>query len=88
MPYTLPDTLLGAIPPDGPLPDAMPPDTLPPMSIPAVGRLMVNPDEARRVKGMFELYLQHRALIPTAKAINARRRTTKHWTTELAQGGH
>jgi site-specific DNA recombinase len=49
---------------------------------PRGGRLIVNEDEARRVRGMFELYLQHRALIPTVKAINTRRWTTKHWTTE------
>ncbi|MBZ5611996.1 MAG: recombinase family protein [Acidobacteriia bacterium] len=46
------------------------------------GRLVVNPDEAKRVRGMFELYLQHRTLIQTVKAINARRWTTKQWITE------
>ena len=45
------------------------------------GRLLVNDDEARTVRGIFELYLEHQSLIETVKVLNARNWATKQWTT-------
>ena len=45
------------------------------------GRLLVNEDEAARVRGIFELYLEHQSLIETVKALDARGWFTKRWTT-------
>ena len=43
------------------------------------GRLNVNDDEAARVRGIFELYLERLSLIETAKELDARGWTTKRW---------
>lgn len=43
-------------------------------------RLAVNPDEARRVRAIFELYLQHQAMLSVVKACAERGWTTKAWT--------
>jgi len=45
------------------------------------GRLLVNDDEAPRVRGIFELYLDRQSLIETAKELDARGWRTKRWTT-------
>ena len=45
------------------------------------GRLMVNEDEAHRVRGIFELYLERQSLIETAKELDTRGWTTKCWIT-------
>ena len=45
------------------------------------GRLNVNDDEAARVRGIFELYLERLSLIETAKELDARGWTTKRWIT-------
>jgi len=45
------------------------------------GRLLVNEDEARTVRAIFDLYLEHESLIETAKELDARGWTTKRWTT-------
>ena len=42
------------------------------VSSPAGSRLVVNEDEAERVRRIFGLYLEHEALIPTVKALAAR----------------
>jgi site-specific DNA recombinase len=49
---------------------------------PRGGRLVVNPDEAKRVAAIFQLYLEHRALIPVVQELNRRGWTTKQWTTK------
>ena len=53
-------------------------------------RLVVNEDEAPRVREIFDLYLQHEALMPTLKAIEERGWRTKQWTTRKGKtrGGH
>jgi site-specific DNA recombinase len=48
---------------------------------PGGGKLVVNEDEARRVRAIFDLYLEYRSLIPTVREINRRGWTTKQWTT-------
>ena len=45
------------------------------------GRLVVNPEEARRVQEMFALYLQHRSLAAVLAEVQARQWTTKQWRT-------
>jgi len=49
---------------------------------PGGGKLLVNEDEAARVRGIFELYLEHQSLIETIKALDDRGWTTKRWTTK------
>ena len=44
-------------------------------------KLIVNGDEAERVREIFELYLEHEALVPTVRVLNERGWTTKQWTT-------
>ncbi len=46
------------------------------------GRLLVNEDEAQRVRGIFELYLDRQSLIETAKELDARGWSTKRWVTK------
>ena len=48
----------------------------------AAARLLVNEDEAARVRAIFELYLEHESLIPTVEELDARGWTTKQWTTK------
>ena len=45
------------------------------------GRLVVNEDEARRVREVFELYLEHETLGATARELRRRGWTLKAWTT-------
>ena len=49
---------------------------------PQISRLIVNEDEAARVRSIFELYLEHESLIATIKEIDARGWTNKRWTTK------
>jgi site-specific DNA recombinase len=49
---------------------------------PRGGRLIVNEDEAVRVRAIFDLYLEHRSVIEVVRAVNMRRWTTKRWTTK------
>jgi len=49
---------------------------------PRGGRLLVNEDEAARVRAIFELYLEHQSLIETVKVLDERGWTTKRWTTK------
>ncbi|MCK4412647.1 MAG: recombinase family protein [Candidatus Eisenbacteria sp.] len=44
-------------------------------------RLMVNEDEAARVRWIFELYLEHESLISTIRVLDERGWTNKRWTT-------
>jgi site-specific DNA recombinase len=48
------------------------------------GRLLVNPEEARQVRAIFELYLDYQALVPVVREIDRRGWGTKRW---LAQTG-
>ncbi len=50
--------------------------------VPKGGRLVVNEDEATRVQGIFEMYLEHQSLLETIKALDVRTWTTKQWTTK------
>src|SRR5205085_1563961 len=52
------------------------------VSAPAGSRLVVNEDEAHRVRTIYDLYLEHHALIPTLKAIAERGWANKGWTTK------
>jgi site-specific DNA recombinase len=49
---------------------------------PRGGRLMVNEDEAARVRAIYELYLDRESLVATIKEIDARGWTNKRWTTK------
>jgi site-specific DNA recombinase len=44
-------------------------------------RLVVNEEEAPRVRDIFALYLEHQTLLATVKAIDAKGWTNKQWTT-------
>lgn len=48
---------------------------------PRGGRLIVNEDEAARVREIFDLYLRERALLPTVQELARRGWTIKRWTT-------
>jgi len=52
-------------------------------------KLRVNEDEAARVRTFFDLYLERESLIATARELDRRGWTTKHWTTRKgkARGG-
>jgi site-specific DNA recombinase len=45
-------------------------------------RLVVNADEADRVRAIFDLYLEHEGLTPVLNELDARGCHTKRWTTE------
>ena len=49
---------------------------------PKGGRLLLNEDEARRVRETFDLYLKEQSLVGTAIVLNQRGWTTKSWTTK------
>jgi len=54
------------------------------------GALVVNEDEASRVRAIFNLYLEHGSLIPVVQELNLRGWRMKQWTTRkgrLAGGG-
>jgi site-specific DNA recombinase len=44
-------------------------------------KLVVNEDEAKRVREIFELYLQHQSALAVAKILNERGWRTKRWVT-------
>jgi site-specific DNA recombinase len=48
--------------------------------VPRGGRLVVNEDEAVRVRAIFELYLERESLVETLKELDARGWTNKLWT--------
>jgi site-specific DNA recombinase len=47
---------------------------------PRGGRLMVNEDEAARVRAIYEIYMDHQSLIATIKELDARGWTNMRWT--------
>jgi site-specific DNA recombinase len=48
---------------------------------PRGGRLLVNDDEAARVRAIFALYLEHEGLVPVVQELNRRGWLTKRWVT-------
>jgi len=56
---------------------------------PAGGRIMVNDDEAARIKTIFELYLERQSLLKTVKELRKRGWNTKRWITKkgIERGG-
>jgi site-specific DNA recombinase len=48
-------------------------------------KLVVNEDEAHRVRQIFELYLKHHALIPTLREVTSRGWANKRWTMRNGQ---
>ena len=51
-------------------------------SRPGAIRLVVNEDEAERVRQIFELYLEHGSLMPVVEILNKRGWRTKQWLTK------
>jgi recombinase len=49
---------------------------------PGGGKLVINEEEAGRVRAIFALYLEHRALLPVLSQIQRRQWTSKRWTTK------
>ena len=49
------------------------------LSNPSGAKLVVNEDEARQVRQIFQLYLKHQGLIPTVAELNRRGWLTKRW---------
>jgi DNA invertase Pin-like site-specific DNA recombinase len=49
------------------------------------GKLVINEEEARQVRAIFALYLEHRALPPVADHLQRLRWTTKRWTTKAGR---
>src|SRR5262249_11983488 len=54
-------------------------------SEPRGSHLVVTQDEAVRVRAIFELYLQHEALLPVVRELEARSWCNKRWTTRAGQ---
>jgi site-specific DNA recombinase len=52
---------------------------------PRGGRLLVNPDEADRVRAIFALYLQYQALLPVVQELQRRGWVNKCWQTREGQ---
>jgi site-specific DNA recombinase len=46
------------------------------------GRLIINPEEAERVRAIFDLYLEHERLLTVVQELNRREWRTKHWITK------
>jgi len=46
------------------------------------GRLVVNEDEAARVRAIYNLYKEHKALIPVVQELERRKWGVKQWTTQ------
>jgi site-specific DNA recombinase len=51
------------------------------LASPQGSRLVINPDEAEQVKGIYALYLKQHALIPTLTAVAAKGWQNKRWVT-------
>ena len=49
------------------------------------GKLIVNEDEALRVRALFDLYLEHESLTETIKVLDERGWTNKRWTTRKGE---
>ena len=55
------------------------------VSSPAGAKLVVNEDEAAIVRGIFDLYLEHEALIPVVRELAQRGWCNKRWTTRRGE---
>jgi site-specific DNA recombinase len=55
---------------------------------PRTCKLIVNEEEARQVRAMFELYLEHRSLITTSRELDGRGWRNKRWTTRKGHLRH
>jgi DNA invertase Pin-like site-specific DNA recombinase len=49
------------------------------------GSLVINEEEAQKVRSIFAFYLEHRALAPVVTEIERRQWTTKHWITKAGR---
>jgi site-specific DNA recombinase len=54
--------------------------------VPEGGRITINKDEADQVRAIFDLYLEHRALLPAAQELARRGWRRKSWTTKDGKG--
>lgn len=52
---------------------------------PEGGKLIVNDDEAVQVRTIYQLYLEHKAMMPVVQEIERRGWRTKHWKTRKGQ---
>jgi hypothetical protein len=48
--------------------------------VPDEQRLVVNPEEAQRVRAIFRVYLEKESVLAAVQTLNARDWTTKRWT--------
>src|SRR5687767_1039991 len=48
-------------------------------------KLVVNPDEAERVRAIFDLYIREQSLLPVVKTLKVRGWTTKRWRTRKSE---
>jgi len=51
-------------------------------------KLVVNPNEAERVRGIFDLYVEHRAMMPVVEELDQRGWRTKQWTSKRSNRDH
>ena len=60
------------------------------VSSPAGSKLVVNEEEAERVRGIYQMYLEHEALIPTLQAVTGKEWSNKLWVTKkgVEKGGN
>lgn len=56
-----------------------------PPDSPGGTRLVVNPDEAEWVRGMFDLYIEHKAMLPVVEEVARRGWHKKAWTTKAGK---
>jgi site-specific DNA recombinase len=49
------------------------------------GKLVVNEEEARQVRAIFALYLEHRSVLAVVDHVQRRQWTTKRWTTKAGR---
>src|SRR5437588_4232429 len=54
---------------------------------PQANRLVVNADEAERVRAIFALYLEQQALVPAVEELEGRGRVNKRWLTKAEHEG-
>lgn len=55
------------------------------LSSPAGSKLLVNDEEARQIRAIFEMYLKHQALMPTVRELRKLGWTTKLWQSKAGR---